>query len=161
MPQILIVAYGNPLRCDDGVAWRVADALAPKFSESDVEILRLHQLTPELADTFRNFRYVIFVDAASCDGSQDKQGTIRLEEIRGGTSEPARFSHVLSPKKVLDLALQLYRASPRAFVITVTGENFSHGDSLSAPVATALPELVARIERLVENSNPGTTKDTK
>jgi hydrogenase maturation protease len=160
MPQILIVAYGNPLRCDDGVAWRAADALENRFS-SEIEIVRLHQLTPELADAVRNFGTVIFVDAASCDGSHDKPGTIRLEEIRGGTSEPARFSHVLSPKKILDLVLQLYGESPRAFVITVTGENFGHGESLSAPVASALPELIARIERSVENSNPGTTKDTK
>jgi hydrogenase maturation protease len=153
MPTVLIVAYGNPLRCDDGVAWRAADALENKFS-SDVEILRLHQLTPELADTVRNFGTVILVDAASCDGSQQKPGMIRVEEIRGGTSEPARFSHVLSPKKILDLALQLYGANPRAFVVTVAGENFGHGDSLSAPVASALPELIARIERLIKESNP-------
>jgi hydrogenase maturation protease len=154
MPAALIVAYGNPLRSDDGLAWRAADALAPKFSESDVEIFRLHQLTPELADTVRNFGTVIFVDAASSDASLDKPGTIRLEEIRGSTSEPARFSHVLSPKKVLDLSLQLYGASPRTFVITVTGESFGHGDSLSPSVASALPELVARIEHLMKESDP-------
>jgi hydrogenase maturation protease len=154
MPRVLIVAYGNPMRCDDGVAWRAADALAPKLSETDVEILCLHQLTPELADTVRHVRAVIFVDAAACDGSPDKPGTIRVEEIRGGTSEPARFSHVLSPTKILDLALQLYGASPRAFVITVAGENFGHGDSLSAAVASALPELIARIEHLIQESNP-------
>jgi hydrogenase maturation protease len=150
MPTVLIVAYGNPLRCDDGVAWRAADALENKFS-SDVEILHLHQLTP---DTVRNFGTVILVDAASCDGSQQKPGMIRVEEIRGVTSEPARFSHVLSPKKVFDLALQLFGACPRAFVITVAGEKFGHGDFLSAPVASALPELIARIERLIKESNP-------
>jgi hydrogenase maturation protease len=154
MPTVLIVAYGNPMRSDDGIAWHAADALAPKFPEPDIEILRLHQLTPEVADTVCNFRAVIFVDAASCDGIQNKPGTIRLEEIRGGTSEPARFSHVLSPKKVLDLALQLYGANPRAFVITAAGENFGHGDSLSAAVASALPELVARIGRLIKESSP-------
>jgi hydrogenase maturation protease len=153
MPTVLIIAYGNPMRCDDGIAWRAADTLAPQVSESGVEILRLHQLTPELADTVRNFGTVIFVDAASCDAPQDKPGMIRLEEIRGGTSEPARFSHVLSPKKILDLALQLYGASPSAFVVTVSGEDFGHGDSLSATVASALPELVARIERLIKESN--------
>jgi hydrogenase maturation protease len=142
------------MRCDDGMAWRAADTLASKVSESEVEILRLHQLTPELADTVRNFGTVIFVDAASSDGSQDRPGTIRVEEIRGVASEPVHFSHVLSPKKVLDLARQLYGGVPKAFVVTVAGENFGHGDSLSAPVASALPELVARIERLIKESNP-------
>jgi hydrogenase maturation protease len=154
MPTVLIVAYGNPMRCDDGVAWRAAEILNTKFQPPDVEILCLHQLTPELADTVRNFRTVIFVDAASCDGSRDKPGTIRVEEIRGGRSEPARFSHVLSPKRVLDLALQLYGAGATAFVVTVAGENFGHGDSLSALVAAALPELIAKIERLIKEQNP-------
>jgi hydrogenase maturation protease len=154
MPAVLIIAYGNPMRCDDGIAWRAADTLAAKISESEVEILRLHQLTPELADTVRNFETVIFVDAASCAAPQDKPGMIRLEEIRGGTREPARFSHVLSPKKILDLALQLYGANPRAFVVTVTGEDFGHGDSLSATVASALPEMIARIKCLIKESNP-------
>jgi len=152
MPTVLIVAYGNPMRSDDGVAWRAADALAPKFPESYIEILRLHQLTPELADTARNFRCVIFVDAACCDGPVSKPGAIRVEEIRGGPAEPARFSHVLSPQKVLDLAAQLYGVSPRAFAITVAGDNFNHGDSLSPLVAAALPELVAQIALLVEQN---------
>jgi hydrogenase maturation protease len=151
MPTVLIVAYGNPMRSDDGVAWRAADGLASKFAESSIEIVRLHQLTPELADTARNFRCVIFVDAASCDDPLNKPGAIWVAEIRGA-AEPARFSHVLSPQKVLDLAVQLYGASPRSFVITVAGDNFSHGDSLSPAVAAALPELVARLAFLVEQN---------
>jgi Ni,Fe-hydrogenase maturation factor len=49
MPRILIVAYGNPMRCDDGVAWRAADALETNSCGGNVEILRRHQLAPELA----------------------------------------------------------------------------------------------------------------
>ena len=74
MARVLIVAYGNPMRSDDGIAWRAADALAPKVSESDVEILRLHQLTPELADAVRNFGTVIFVDAGRCHRAHDGRG---------------------------------------------------------------------------------------
>ena len=140
------------MRSDDGVAWRAADALASEFPEPAVDIDRLHQLTPELADTVRNYKSVIFVDAASCDGSLTQPGTIRVEDIFGGAGEPARFSHVLSPKKVLDLAGQLYGASPRAFVVTVAGESFRHGDSLSPAVAAAVPQLIARIAELVQRS---------
>jgi len=152
MPPVLIVAYGNFLRSDDGVAWRAAEILEKKFHPPDIEILRLHQLTPELADTVRSFCTVIFVDAASSDASQNKPGAIRVEEIGGGTSEPTRFSHVLSPKKVVDLATQLYGATLRAFCVTVAGDNFDHGDSLSPVVAAAFPELVAKIAGLVQQS---------
>ena len=148
MPRILIIAYGNPLRSDDGVAWRAADLLAEKLPASDVEILRLHQLTPELADTVREFQRVIFVDAASCEDSAAIPGEIHVEEVSADSNEPTRFSHAFSPQRVLALAVELYAARPSAFLVTVIGGNFDHGDSLSPAVAASLPSLVATIERL-------------
>jgi hydrogenase maturation protease len=155
MPHTLIVAYGNPLRCDDGVAWRAADALANTFSESEIEILRLHQLAPEVADAARNRELVLFVDAACVDDVENVHpGEVRVREIatQTGHRQPGHFSHVYSPEKVLALARELYNATPRAVVITVAGENFGHGDRLSAPVASALPELLAAIELLIKDS---------
>ena len=39
MPSVLIIAYGNPLRSDDGLAWHAAKAIEGKFGSSEVEIL--------------------------------------------------------------------------------------------------------------------------
>ncbi|HXJ85699.1 MAG TPA: hydrogenase maturation protease [Candidatus Binatia bacterium] len=156
MPRVLIVAYGNPLRCDDSIAWRVADALEGKFLEQDVEIIRLHQLAPEIADNVRNPELVLFIDAACVDEIDSRRpGDIQVREesiAPSGKHAQAQFTHVYSPARVLELARELYQANPKAFVITVAGEDFGHGDRLSAPVASALPELVVRIERLVEDS---------
>jgi len=153
-PGILVVAYGNPLRCDDGIGWRAADALEGKFPAAQVEILRLHQLTPEIADAVRNRDLVLFIDAACVDDVENSHaGEIRVREVQNeevhkhGTGQ---FSHAYSPPKVLDLARELYQADPKAFVIAVAGENFGHGESLSAAVGNALPELVVRIEKFVK-----------
>lgn len=165
-PRVLIIAYGNPLRCDDGIAWRAADAIEGRFSESEVEILRLHQLAPEVADAVCQRELVLFVDAACVEDVENiHPGDIRVCEVSGGEIRewPGHFSHVYSPIKVLGLARELYQTAPKAFVITVAGENFDHGDSFSAPVASALPELVTRIWRLVTDlpTKATTTKDTK
>jgi hydrogenase maturation protease len=165
-PRILIVAYGNPLRCDDGIAWRAADALEGKFPESEVEILRMHQLTPEVADSVRQRELVIFVDAACIDDIENGDpGEINVCETVGAETRerPDHISHVYSPAKVLGLARELSGATPKAFVVTVAGEDFSHGESLSAIVASALPELVTTIQRLIEDvpTKASTTKDTK
>ena len=157
-----VLQYGNPCeRPDVSIIVALKDspywleqqlaqfATDPEFQRTDLIYL---VDSPELADTLRNYRCVIFVDASSCDDPLTQAGTIRVEEILGGASEPARFSHVLSPKKVLDLAAQLYGASPRTFVVTVAGESFTHGDSLSPVVARAVPELIARITELVQRS---------
>jgi hydrogenase maturation protease len=151
MPRALIIAYGNPLRCDDGVAWRAAEALREKFSPVEIEIASLHQLSPELAETISRSQYVIFVDAANA--AEGHPGEIRVEKLGG--KNPAdtatHFSHTLSPYAVIRLAETLYGAQPRAFAVTVTGQKFDHGETLSPAVAAALPDLVARIERLVRD----------
>ena len=150
MPSILIVAYGNPLRSDDGVAWRAADALGGKFPESDVEIVCLHQLAPELAETVSHFAKVIFIDAGSEPACVP--GEIRVQQIHdeaGDSTHAAPFSHTPAPATVLALASRLYGATPRAFTVTVAGGNFGHGQTLSPAVASALPRVISQIESLV------------
>ena len=167
VPCVLIVCYGNPLRSDDGIAWRAADVLEGKFADTDLEILRLHQLTPEVADSLRQRDLVLFVDAACTDDVKNSRpGEIMVNEL--STMEirkhgPGQFSHIYSPAKVLDLARELYNAIPRAYAITVAGENFGHGECLSAPVASALHKLALTIEQLVEHAiaKSRATKQTK
>jgi hydrogenase maturation protease len=149
MARVLIIAYGNPMRCDDGLAWRAADELERKLSGSEIEILRAHQLAPEMAEDIIRCDIVIFVDAASADSRNGKPGEVRCLEV-GLPQGPPRFSHQLSPGTVLALGRQLYGASPRAFAVTLTGQCFDHGESLSAVVAAGIPALVERIEALVQ-----------
>lgn len=138
------------MRCDDGLAWHAAAALDGKFSSSDVEIVRSHQLSPELAEALRNCEAVIFVDAASADAAGNgPPGEVRDAEVSLPESAP-RFSHQLSPSAVVALAHKLYDAKPRVVSVTLTGQCFDHGESLSAVVTAALPVLVERIETLVQ-----------
>jgi hydrogenase maturation protease len=155
MPRILIVAYGNPLRSDDGLAWHVADALENKLFQSDVEILRLHQLGPELAETVSHFRSVFFVDAAVPIDDGVTAGEISIQEIPRAKIEEetaSRFSHSLSPITVVALAMRLYGALPKLFSATIAGCNFDHGETLSPQVAAAVPRLVAGMESLINQT---------
>ncbi len=145
MPRVFIIAYGNPLRSDDGVAWRAAEELQRKFPTDDVEIVTLHQLGPELAESASRSACVIFIDAAAGPG---RPGEVQVKELLPGSSEASRFCHALSPAHVLSLAAQLYGARPRAFSATVVGETFDHGKSLSSVVEAAIPALLAGIEEL-------------
>lgn len=148
--RVLIVAYGNPLRCDDGIAWRAANALEGKFPQSEVEILQQHELTPELAETASLFERVIFMDAATVPSSLP--GEIRVEELRSEATdagEHTRFLHALSPQTIVGLAQTLYGVKLEAILVTVTAQNFDHGDALSPAAAAALPVLVERVESMV------------
>ena len=150
-PRLLIIAYGNPLRSDDGVAWRAAAALQENFSIEQAEILTLHQLGPELAENASRSECAIFIDAAAGPG---RPGEIRVKELSESDSDhqTSAFCHAMTPSQVLALAAQLYHCRPRAYSTTVVGESFNHGESLSPPVEAALPALVARIEELSTQS---------
>lgn len=138
------------MRSDDGVAWRAADQLEEKFraGEDGVEIVRCHQLAPELAEAVSHSEAAIFLDAAP-SGAGAEPGELGCEEILPSVGETS-FSHQLSPSAVLTLSRQLFGASPRAYVLTLAGECFDHGEWLSPGVEAAIPELVARTEALVE-----------
>lgn len=153
MSRILIIAYGNPLRGDDGLAWRAAGELVARLGDAKIEIHTLHQLAPELAETISHQDAVIFVDAAA-PAANRQPGEICCEEIREEeireTGQERAFSHQLSPHAVVALARQLYNRTPRAFSVTMTGQDFDHAESLSPPVVAAFPAFIQRIEALVQ-----------
>ena len=143
MARILIVGIGNRLRSDDAVGWQLASELSREIARDDVQFIALQQLTPELAEIASRAQRVLFVDAAT----KGEPGTLKLGEITPGSS--SRHSHEFSPAGVLQLAHDLYGRSPRAYLLTIAGESFSTGDSLSPKVATALPKAKMEIARFI------------
>ena len=147
MPRVLVLALGNPLRSDDGLGWRAADELRKTASQSKVEILKVHQLTPELAENVSRAALVIFVDAAA----RGEPGTLNCDRVLASAAEPAS-SHSFTPAALLQVATTLYGASPAAFLVSVAGKSFEHGEFVSPEVEQALPQLVAKIRELILES---------
>lgn len=145
MCRVLIVAFGNPLRCDDGLAWRAAEELSRQISDPDVRILTTHQLTPELSQTVSQASSVIFLDAARSGVPGEIVLTSLLPERPCSV-----FTHDFSPGGILNLSHNLYGRCPQATLASVCGECFEHGESVSRTVEAALPGLVARIIELVK-----------
>jgi hydrogenase maturation protease len=144
MPRVLIVACGNPLRCDDGLAWRAVEDLH-RLRQQDVEIIAQHQLTPELASPVSQVERVLFLDAAR----RGQPGEIRCELVLPVHASGA-FTHNFSPASILSLAHELYGKAPQAYVISLSGECFDHGETISATVEAALPGFVELIVRFTE-----------
>lgn len=117
----VVLAIGNTLRGDDGVAARVADLLGMR---SGVEVRRVHQLTPELAEEIAQAKTLVFIDA---DLGAAKA---RLERL---VPAPQRspFTHTVTPGALVVLAEQLYGFQGVAYLCHVPAENFTEGDSLT------------------------------
>ncbi len=142
MIRTLIIACGNPLRADDGVGWRVAEALEEAIEDSTVRIKTVHQLTPELAEDVSQAQTVFFVDAAE----SENPGSVRVEPLREMPGMSACLTHSVRPATLLWLARALCGKAPeRAFLVTISGSRFELSEELSGPAALAVPEAVRRI----------------
>lgn len=142
MARTLVIAYGNPLREDDGVAWEAARRLSA--DDPTVEVVLTQELLPELAAPLAEARQVVFVDAA--DGGTP--GRIRCRRLRPRDVPPS-LVHALDPRALLFYAWRLYGRAPDAALVSVAGEHFGFGTGLSPAVRHAVPEVVARLKRLL------------
>lgn len=147
MARVLVLGYGNPLRSDDGLGWRVAVELFRANASPDVLVLPCHQLTPDLAETASLVETVIFVDCSH----KGEPGKIHSEEVRS-QSGPASFTHDLSAAALLDLAAELFGVCPRAYLFTICGECFDPGENFSPSVSSCIPGLKAMIRRQIEDA---------
>ena len=145
MARILVLGYGNPLRRDDGLGWQIAVQLFRANTSLEIEILPCHQLTPELADSVSHADAVFFIDSTR----QGVPGEFRCVEIPPQTG-PLPLTHDLSPAALLDLSSELFGSCPRAYLLTICGESFEAGESLSPIVVSRLPQLKAHLRELIE-----------
>jgi hydrogenase maturation protease len=152
MARILVVGYGNPMRSDDGIGWQLAVELFRTNHSPDVEVLPCHQLTPELAPAVSRADTVIFIDC-SRGGTP---GEIRCREVRLEAT-PSSLTHFVTPAVLLSMSSELFGACPRAYLLSIEGENFALGESWSTVVATRIPDLKVILNRIVHealNSEP-------
>jgi hydrogenase maturation protease len=147
MARFLIIGYGNPLKSDDGVGCRAAEELSQQISSPEVKIIRAHQLTPELSEEAARAELVIFIDARA----EGTPGEVDWQEIRvdAGSQETLHDFHDLSPAAILELANYLYGKAPLGYLLTVSGEHFVDGESLSRPVLSAIPTVIAHVRRII------------
>jgi len=133
--RVLIIGYGNPLRGDDGFGFRAAERLRSVIDDPDVEIVALHQLTPELMDPLSRAERAVFIDAAWPAPAVCRAGMA--------------FTHHLTPAALVAGARALYGRAAEATLLTTTGENFDFGESLSPGVERALEETIEKVRAIL------------
>src|SRR5262249_2506468 len=141
----LVIGYGNPLRGDDAVGPRVAEAVS-RWCRDGVQALAVQQLTPELAEMLATARMAIFVDAYP--GGQGKEALAR-------SLEPAdlefTLGHASDPPYLLALARALYGRAPPAWWVLVPSVRFEMGENLSSLAARGVEAALRQIAALVDN----------
>jgi hydrogenase maturation protease len=122
--MLLVIGYGNTIRCDDGVGPHVAEAVAD-LNLAEVETLSVPQLTPELAEPISRASMVIFVDAAL-----DAPREVQLRELAPADSSQV-LAHTATPQTMLALARDVFGHAPTAWLLTIPIETTDIGEALS------------------------------
>jgi hydrogenase maturation protease len=146
MNRALVLACGNALRGDDGVAMHIASCLRNGLCDPDTYIHSEHQWTPELAEPISKAELVIFLDASA----SVEPGRIACQALQPIYKSSGSLTHQTSPATLLALAETLYGAYPaRAYLLTVGGASFEMAEGLSEPVRRAIPQAIERIKALL------------
>ena len=166
----LVIGIGNTLRQDDGVGWRVAEALAARVEAGalvGLEALAVQQLTPELVEPIAAAGALVLVDAVITGGEttaipastsrrsgsgRQAQGAgptelapLHLERLHpAGTSTRTTLTHHASPIALLALATALHGSCPPAWqlLIPIAASATGFGQGLSPGASARLAEAL-------------------
>jgi len=139
--ELLVIGYGNELRCDDGVGPRVAAAVEALHLPG-VGTLICQQLSPEHAEPVSQAKVVVFVDAA-VDAPREVQ--FRKLEPAGNSQ---LMAHAADPRTMLALARDVYGRTPEAWWLTIPAVKLGFGEDLSPEAQRGLAEAVEKIKAL-------------
>jgi hydrogenase maturation protease len=153
-------AYGNSLRRDDGAGFALGDLVERMLREAGLEVQRIdsHQLEPEFALEISDDKIsaVLFIDTrAVLDSSANDDLHIDIHRIVPAEDASPSLGHHLDASTLLVYARYLFKREPPAWLITVPGIDFDHGEGLSATALEAIrsaPELLSELVRLLRVS---------
>ena len=157
MSGAIVLACGNSLRGDDGIAVYLARELDASLNDPQTEVLCSQQWTPELAIRISHADLAIFVDASSAI----PPGQIQVQAVVSTANAAGLTTHSMRPGQLLALASHVYgRAPQRAFLVSIGGASFAHVRQFSAPVRAAIPGALEKIRELLAGSFPEASAET-
>lgn len=133
--KILVYGFGNPGRGDDGLGIALADRLEERRLPG-VSCERNYQLNIEDALEIAAYDAVLFADA-----SINAIEPFELRELLPA-EEICFTTHAMTAHSVLALCEDLYRRSPRAFMMAIRGYSWNAEEGLSGAAADNLEKAV-------------------
>ena len=137
--KICFIGYGNIIRTDDGVGPYIVEQLKTRLvgSESDNDddsnddndnftFITLHQIDLAMAPTLADYDEIIFIDAAV-----DIEEDFTIETVVPQKQSSAFSTHLNSFPQLMDLAYNLYNASPIGTIVRVHAYDLEFGEDLS------------------------------
>jgi hydrogenase maturation protease len=151
--RMLVVGLGNPILGDDGVGWRVAEAVKKRLTPDlpvDVGFLSLGGLS--LMEHLIGYQRAILIDAFALDEPIGSILVLKLSDLPNYSAFHTTSPHNTSVQNAIDLGKSMGAQLPED--VTVVGIATKHvcdfSEVLSPPVADAVPQAAQIILDLVK-----------
>ncbi|MDD5389485.1 MAG: hydrogenase maturation protease [Gallionellaceae bacterium] len=143
----LVIGLGNPILGDDGVGWRVAEAVKARLGDANIEILCLSLGGLALMEHLAGYRRVIIIDAMSSGAPIGNLRRMTTKEMDDHSVQHTASVHDLSLATALALGRELGLDLPGEIqVLGVEAKvELDFGETLSAAVAAAIPAATAAV----------------
>jgi hydrogenase maturation protease len=161
--KTLIIGLGNPILGDDGVGWKIAQAVEQKLPPSvlgpssvSVECLALAGIA--LMEHMLGYERVILIDSLNTGKyAQGEIVTFSLDSMADLTYGHSASAHDLSLKNALKMGRQMGADLPADENVTIVAVEAAHvydfTEELSPEIAKAVPKAVNVVFRLLEQTN--------
>jgi hydrogenase maturation protease len=145
VPDTLVVGLGNPLRGDDGIGVRVAQALMEGPLPAGVEVLDGGTQGLGLVSVLEGRRRAIVVDAADVGRAPGEFVRFTPDEVNLLGGDQRLSIHDAGLRDALLLARVLGVLPDQVVILGVQPANLDWDQDLSPAVQAALPRLVAAV----------------
>lgn len=137
-----IVGFGNRCRRDDGVGPWIVEQLDRRPVRMDsVRLVSKHHLSPDLVEVLGGADRIILIDASV----QMIDGGWHWEMVQPCEDLPLSL-HLFNPGFMVYLLERVYGDRPEAWLISIQGELFGHGEGLSALTQKRAGEVMATLD---------------
>lgn len=142
-PKLLVLGYGNPGRGDDGLGPHLLTLLqgcAQDFKAAQLEFIVDFQLQIEHVLDLQAHHLALFIDAQYPSAMPGGVGFKRVVAAKDDSTS----THQLSPAALLTVYQHaLHHPAPPAFLLTIQGQTFELGQTLSQPARRHLVRAFA------------------
>jgi len=150
---MLVVGLGNPILGDDGVGWRVAEALVDKLAGSPVEVDCLALGGLSLMERLVGYDEVIIIDAIQSEnGVMGTVSRFDLGDLADVTTGHTTAVHDTSLQTALDVGRQMGAQLPeRIQIVAIEAEQVvDFSEEMTPAVETAVPTAVSLVLAMVD-----------
>lgn len=133
----LVIAIGNSMRRDDGVAHIVK-------TRPGIDKRLVLQLAPEIAEEIAGYDTVVFIDA----DINAKQ--VRIERIQPGPA-PSALTHILRPWEIITLSRALFGFLGEAYACHIPVTDLSAGEGLSPRAAQFAKQASEELDKMIQS----------